>query len=143
MNTTYFEDVLEGQEIDPAVEPISSRRLVMWAGAHGDFYHIHYDKDYAIDRGLKRPIVHGALKHAMLGRLVHEWAGPKARLTNLTVRYRKIDYVHDPLVCKGQVKRKYVEGDKNLVLLDVWTENSDGHPTTTGQALVALPSRRA
>lgn len=141
MKTTYFEDVTEGQEIPAHVEPISSRRLVMWAGAHGDFYPIHYDKDYAVERRLKRPIVHGALKHAMLGRLVHEWAGPDARLRNLTVRYRAIDYVHDHLTCKGRVKRKYVESGEHVVLVEVWTENDQGESTTTGEATIHMSSR--
>ena len=76
----YFEDVQEGQEIPTLTEKGTSQRLVMWAAGSGDFYQIHYDKDFAQRTGLPDRITHGALKHALLGRMLHEWVGDQGRV---------------------------------------------------------------
>ena len=76
--TTNFADMKEGQEIPNVTLICDSQQLVFWAAGSGDYYQIHYDKDFAQDTGLPDRITHGALKHALLGRLLHEWAGDKA-----------------------------------------------------------------
>ena len=63
----YFEDVSEGMELPVEVREPTTRQLVQYAGASGDFYEIHYDKPYAESIGLPGIIIHGALKNAMLG----------------------------------------------------------------------------
>ena len=77
MTQTYFEDVTTGQEIPKVVQNCTSQQLVLWAAGSGDYYQIHYDKDFAQNTGLPERIVHGALKHALLGRLLHD--GPARR----------------------------------------------------------------
>ncbi|MCS7003587.1 MAG: MaoC/PaaZ C-terminal domain-containing protein, partial [Dehalococcoidia bacterium] len=74
--TPRWDDLAEGQELPPLVKPpITTRQLVMYAGASGDFYEVHYDKDFAKASGLDNVIVHGLLKTAFLGQLVTSWAG--------------------------------------------------------------------
>lgn len=58
-------------------EPITTRQLVMYAGASGDFNPIHYDQDYARSAGLGGVIAHGMLTMAIAGRCVTDWAGPE------------------------------------------------------------------
>ena len=70
MTQITWDDVAEGQEIS-IVEEMPSQRLVIWAAASGDFYQIHYDPDFAKGTGLDGIIVHGALKNAFLGQLLH------------------------------------------------------------------------
>ena len=60
-NQIFWEDVKEGSELTPESHQPSTRQLVQYAGASGDFYEIHYDKDYAIGNSLDGPILHGAL----------------------------------------------------------------------------------
>ena len=141
MSQVYFEDVKEGQEIPALTEKCTSQRLVMWAAGSGDFYQIHYDKDFAQGTGLPDRITHGALKHGLLGRLLHEWAGDAGRVKKVACQYRGMDIVNEDVNCHGLVKRKYQEGGENLVDLDVWTETPQGQKTTPGTAVVALPSR--
>ncbi len=52
-----------------------------------------------------------------------------------------MDYPNQDILCRGVVKRKYEDGGRKLVELDVWTENPDGKKTSPGTATVALPSR--
>jgi acyl dehydratase len=137
----YFDDVAEGQEIPKLVKNCSSQQLVMWAAASGDFYQIHYDKDFAQGTGLKGTIVHGALKNAFLGQLLHEWVGEKGSVKVFSCQYRGMDYPNQDIICRGVITRKYQEGSQNLVELDIWTENPEGQKTSPGKAVVALPSK--
>src|SRR3989304_1127140 len=51
-NQLYFEDVTRGQEVTALTQHCDSQRLVYWAAGSGDFYQIHYDKDFAQRTGL-------------------------------------------------------------------------------------------
>ncbi len=138
---TYFEDVKEGEEIPKLVKNCSTQQLVLWAAGSGDFYQIHYDKDFAQSTGLKGLIVHGALKHAFLGQLLHDWVGDAGRIKKFGCQYRGMDEPHQEIACRGVVTKKYRDGAQNIVELDVWTENPQGQKTTPGVAVVTLPSR--
>ena len=83
-----WDDVHEGTEIPPVVRHPSSQQLVKYAGASGDYYQIHYDKDFAQSTGLEDIILHGALKNAFLGSLVTDWMGPRGNLRKLSCQYR-------------------------------------------------------
>ena len=137
----YFEDVKEGEEIPKLEKNCSSQQLVQWAAGSGDFYQIHYDKDFAQSTGLKGIIVHGALKHAFLGQLLHDWLGEQGRIKKFGCQYRGMDDLSQDITCRGVVMKKYQEGTQNIVELDIWTENPQGQKTTPGQAVVTLPSR--
>ena len=141
MSQVYYEDVQEGQEIPVLTEKCTSQRLVMWAAGSGDFYQIHYDKDFAQATGLQERIVHGALKHALLGRMLHEWVAPAGSVQRVACQYRSMDMIDKDVTCKGTVTAKRAEDGRNLVDLEVWTEDPDGNKTTPGTATVALPSR--
>ena len=137
----YFEDVNEGDEIPKLNKNCSTQQLVMWAAASGDFYQIHYDKDFALATGLKNIIVHRALKNAFLGQLLHDWVGGQGAVKKFGCSYRGMDEPNQEIVCRGLVSKKYREGDQNIVELEIWTENPQGQKTSPGQAVVTLPSR--
>ena len=137
----FWEDVEVGMEIPALVKKPTSQQLVRWAGASGDFYQIHYDKDFALGNNLPGIIVHGALKSAWLGQLVGDWVGLKGFVKKFGCSYRGMDVPGDTLTLKGKVTGKRVEGGERLVELDIWMENGKGEKTTPGQAMVALPSR--
>lgn len=138
---TYWDDVQEGQEIPTLTKNPSSQQLVQWAAGSGDFYQIHYDKDFAQGTGLKGIIVHGALKHAFLGQMLHEWIRYGGRVKRYQVSYRGMDYPGEEMVCHGRVTRKYEENGEGLVDLEIWTANPEGQQTTPGTATVILPKR--
>jgi acyl dehydratase len=141
MAQVYFEDITEGDEIPQLKKNCSTQQLVLWAAGSGDFYQIHYDKDFAQGTGLPGLIVHGALKNAFLGQLLHDWIGEKGTLRRFGCAYRGMDYPTQDILCRGVVKKKYSADSKHFVELDVWTENPDGKKTSPGTALVTLPSK--
>jgi acyl dehydratase len=136
----YWEDVQDGQEIS-LVEPMSTQRLVIWAAAAGDFYQIHYDEEFAKKNHLPGIIVHGALKGALVGRLLDEWIGAKGRIVRWNVSYRGMDPAREDVTVWARVTRKYQEAGEGRVDLEVGVRGADGAEGTPGTATVALPIR--
>ena len=141
MAKLYWEDIQEEQEIPAITKDPTTRQLVRYAGASGDFYEIHYDKDYALGNGLPGPILHGALKSAFLGQLVTDWIREGGTLRRLTCQYRGMDVPGDRLTASGKVTRKYEESGRRLVDCEIWLDNGQGERTTLGSATVELASR--
>lgn len=137
----YYEDVTVGSEITPLVKEPTTRQLVMWAGAVGDYLPIHYDKDFAQSRGLSGVIVHGQLIGAFLGQLMTDWIGEGGTLRKLSCSYKGMNYPGEAVTCKGKVTKKYVRGGERCVECSLWAENPKAEKTATGMAIVILPSR--
>ncbi len=137
----YYEDTAVGSEITPLVKQSTTRQLVMWAGASGDYYQIHYDKDFAQSRGLPGVIVHGQLVYSFLGQLLTDWMGKLGTLRKLTCNYRGMNFPGEALICKGKVSKKYVEDGEHYVECNIWAENMKGEKTVSGRAIIIMPSR--
>ncbi len=137
----YWEDITEGMEMPPLVKNPTTQQLVKYAGASGDYYQIHYDKDFALGNGLDGVSLHGALKNAFLGQFMTDWMGQLGTLKKLSCQYRGMDAPDRPISAKGTVTRRYQDQGQNLVDCDIWLENSEGQKTTPGSATVVLPSR--
>lgn len=133
-----WNDITEGMAIPELKKNCSTQQLVLWAAASGDFYQIHYDQDFARGTGLPGIIVHGALKHAFLGQLLHDWLGRNGKIRRFSCSYRGMDFPNQDIVCKGVVTRKYEENGEKLVDLEIWTENPEGKKTTPGAATVVI-----
>jgi acyl dehydratase len=139
----YFEDVEVGYELTPLEKNPTTQQLVKYAGASGDYYQIHYDKDFALANKLPGVILHGALKNAFLGQLMTNFAGEEGWLRKLTVQYRGMDLPGHKVTMKGKVVKKRVDGNDHVVECEIWLENDKGEKTTPGSAIVILPSRAA
>ena len=139
----YYEDVEASSELPSLEKNPTTRQLAQYAGASGDFYQIHYDKDFAQANGLPGVILHGALKNAFLGQLMSDFAGELGWLRKLTVQYRGMDQPGSKITGRGKVTKKYVDGQDHVVECEIWLENAKGEKTTPGAATVVLPSRAA
>ena len=80
-----WDDIIEGQEIGPVVRHPTSQQLVKYAGASGDYYQIHYDKDFAQGTGLEDIILHGALKKRLPWFIGNGLDGPARQLATLVL----------------------------------------------------------
>jgi len=123
MQQLYFEDITEGSEIPALVKYPTTMQLVKYAGASGDYYQIHYDKDFAVATGLSGVIVHGWLALSFLGQMVTDWIGEKGTLVKLSGSYRGMNKVHEDVICNGKVTKKYSEAGRNYARLEIWAEN--------------------
>lgn len=148
----YWEDVEVDSEITPLSKVATTRMLVKFAGASGDFNPLHYEDAFAASQGVGKPIVHGQLKRAWLVHFMTAWIGEQGTLKKLSCQFRGMDYPrpmktttesHDGETwwCKGTVTKKYVEGNEHWVECEIWVENGKGEKTTPGSAAVVLPSQ--
>jgi len=148
----YFEDVNVNDELPPLPKIATTRMLVKWAGASGDFNPLHYDAAFAAAIGVGSPIIHGALKRQWLVQLMTDWAGEQGTLKKFSCSYRAMDWPRkmatpftpedgDTWQCKGKVTKKYSEGEQHLVDCEIWIENGKGEITTPGTATIMLPGR--
>ena len=151
-NQLYWEDVEVGTELPPLAKVATTRTLVKWAGASGDFVPIHYDAAFARSQGLPGVIVHGALKRQWLIQLITSWIGEEGTLKKFSCQYRAVDFPRpmktltepqegETWRCKGKVTKKYVENGDHHIECDIWVENGKNEAATQGKATVILPSR--
>ena len=116
----FYEDVEVGMEIPPLVKNPTTRQLVKWAGASGDFYEIHYDKDFATAAGLPGVIVHGRLKSAFLGQLLTDWIGEEGTVEKMAVvdgqKCNACSYC--VRICPAEVIRLEKVGERHLAVID-------------------------
>lgn len=148
----YWEDVEVDSEITPLSKIASTRMLVKFAGASGDFNPLHYEDAFAASQGVGKPIVHGQLKRAWLAQLITDWIGEQGTLKKFSCQFRGMDYprpmktIVEPQEgetwwCQGTVTSKYIKDDEHRIECEIWVENGKGERTTPGSAIVALPSR--
>jgi len=123
-----------GQELPELLKHPTTRQLVQYAGAQGDFYEIHYDQAYAKTVALPGVILHGLLKAAFLGQLVTDWLGDRGKLVTFEVSYRGVDMPGHPYRCRGRISK--VDGEN--VEVEVWGEDESGKRTTVGTATVLI-----
>lgn len=137
----YYEDIAIGHRITPVVKQPTTRQLVMWAGAVGDYSPIHYDKGIAQDSGLPGVIVHGDLMGSFLSQFLTDWIGEQGVLRELGCSYRKISLPGEAITCGGEVTRKYVKDGEHCIECSLWIDNPERGKVVSGVATVILPSR--
>lgn len=136
----YYEDVKEGSGLPVLVKHPTARQLVMWAGASGDLYEIHYDREFALSRGLPGIIVHGDLTASFLAQLITDWIGEAGSLKKLQTKNIGMLFPDQDITCKGRVVKKFVQDGQNYAEVEIWAENPKGEKAVVGSAEVILPS---
>lgn len=134
----YFEAVRVGEELPSLSKtPIDRVQLARYAGASGDFNPLHVDETYA--RGVGMPSVYapGMLTMGFLGQLLSDW-GRGAQLRRYGVKFVKMVWPGDTVVCKGRVTDRYGEEGRYFAEIDLWAENQKGELVLKGQAQVQM-----
>jgi len=126
-------DLEVGHELPWLVVRITRADLVRYAGASGDFNTIHWSDRVAREVGLPEVIAHGMLTMAQAARVVTDWAGDPAAITEFSVRFAKPVLVPDDdvgaeVVFGGRVAALL---DDNVVRVDL-TATCDGERVLSG-----------
>ena len=119
--------------------PIRVRQLAMFAAATSEFVDIHYDKDFALSRGLPDTIIQGWYKTAIIAQMLKDWVGDGETIKRLTVQHRGMDVAGNTLTAGGKVVKVTQEDKKRRIECEVWVENQLGQRTSIGTATVLLP----
>jgi acyl dehydratase len=115
--------------------PITTRQLVMYAGASGDFNPIHYDEPFAKAGGFPSVIAHGMLSMGFFGELVARWAGA-TRVRRLSARFKAVTYPGDVITVDGAVSA--IDAQARTAELRLTATNQKGAVTLEGAATVEL-----
>ncbi|MES2717242.1 MAG: acyl dehydratase [Pseudomonadota bacterium] len=144
MNTAqrFWDDVVEGEPLEQLSFPLSIYRLVMAAGANRDFNAIHHNADHARSTGAPDMYANNLLLQGMWERTVRQFIGLAGVIRRQSgFQMRLFNTVGDTVVVKGQVERKWLEGDAGFVELRMWSENSKGVSVGPGRIVATLPLR--
>lgn len=140
----YYDDLAVGDSLPDLVKQPTTRQLVQYAGASGDYYEIHYDHHYAVNAGLRDGvIVHGLLTAGWLAQLMTNWLPSQQSLKHFGVSYRAMARPGDTITCRGTIVAQYEKDGENLLDCDIYAENQRGEKCAIGKATVALPKRSA
>jgi acyl dehydratase len=93
--TPRYADVEVGFELPTLTVRITRADLVRYAGASTDFNTIHWSDRVAHEVGLPGVIAHGMLTMAQAARVVTDWVGDPAAITDFSVRFNKPVLVPD------------------------------------------------
>ena len=138
----HWEDVVEGEALDPLSFPLSVYRLVMAAGANRDFNSIHHNSELARASGAPDMYANSLFLQGMWERAVRRYIGLSGVIRRQSgFQMRIFNTVGDTVVVKGRVERKWREGDAGFVELSVWSENSKGVSVGPGRIVATLPLR--
>jgi acyl dehydratase len=122
----YFENVRVGDELPAmAKSPVDRVQLARFAGATNDYNPLYVDEVHAKSLGMPSVYAPSLLGMSFLGQLVADWARG-ATLKKFTVKFIKLLWPGDTLVCRGRVSDRHGDGGKYFIDLEVWAENQKG-----------------
>ncbi|HZH04677.1 MAG TPA: MaoC family dehydratase [Myxococcaceae bacterium] len=134
----YFEALRVGDELPTLTKtPIDRVQLARYAGASGDFNPVHVDEVYARSLGMPSVYAPGMLVMAFLGQLVSDWARG-AQLRRYSVRFIKMVWPGDTVVCKGRITDRHGEEGRYFAEMEIWAENQKGELLLKGQGVIQL-----
>lgn len=157
--TLYWEDVVEGDELDPLQKGTysvtelflfthgvlgtgRSTRAALAAegstdlGGGGRFDEEHAQKR----RNMPGQFDYGPQRVCWLAQAATDWMGDHGTLKKLHASIRHPNVVGDTNTVVGKVTKKYIENDNHLVELSIENQNQSGLPTAFATAIVALPT---
>ncbi len=137
----YWDEVVEGDEIEGFSLDITPRRAYLQVSGSQDWYPVHFDQGFARKAGHADVFMNTGFLQAALVRVITDWIGDEGFLWRLRFEMRRQQRPGDAMVCRGRVTRKYTEDGGGCVDLEVWLENGREGVTTPGSATVMLPRR--
>jgi acyl dehydratase len=139
----HFEDLSEGHEFPTVTKgPMMVGHQVRWAGACDNYEsEFHHDEYVAKAAGLPGILLSGPLMASLLLTTVTQWLGRDARLIRFFDQNRGPTMPRDVAFMNGRVKRKYEEGGKAFIEVELSVTNQRFEVTTPGSALAEMPRR--
>ncbi|MBI4636742.1 MAG: hypothetical protein HY727_10385 [Candidatus Rokubacteria bacterium] len=137
----YWDDVAEGEGLPGFSLELTMTRMVLQVSGTQDFYPVHHDREFARSGGHPDIFINTAFIRAALARLLTDWAGDEGFVRRLAFQMRRPHLLGDTIRVAGRVARRWLDGERAAVDLDVWIENPRDGIATPGSATVYLPRR--
>ena len=117
--------VAVGDELPTRTEVLDQGRLIVYAGASGDFNPLHWDPAFAAGVSPTGGIIaHGMLNMGILGALVTDWAGGPERVLEISASFRAACPVGSRVTYGGEVVG--VDEVAGTATLRIWAQLDDG-----------------
>jgi acyl dehydratase len=135
----YFEAVKVGDELPPLVKPPVDRlQIARYVAAAQDWNPLYIDEPLAKNAGFPSALAPGTIAMGFLAELSSEWVRG-ARLRKFAARFVKIVWPGDVLTARGRVvERRFEEGGRYAIDLELWAENQRGELVVKGSATFQL-----
>jgi acyl dehydratase len=135
----YFEAVKVGDELPPLVKPPVDRlQIARYVAAAQDWNPLYIDEPLAKNAGFPSALAPGTIAMGFLAELATEWVRG-ARLRKFAARFVKIVWPGDVLTARGRVvERRFEEGGRYSIDLELWAENQRGELVVKGTATFQL-----
>jgi acyl dehydratase len=135
----YFEAVKVGDELPPLVKPPVDRlQIARYVAAAQDWNPLYIDEPHAKNAGFPSALAPGMIAMGFLGELAAEWVRG-ARMRKFQARFVKIVWPGDVLTARGRVvERRFEEGGRYSMDLELWAENQRGELVVKGSATFQL-----
>lgn len=138
----YWDDVNEGDEVEPIDFHMTVWRLALEAGANRDFAPIHHNTEIAQAQGAPEMYANNVFIQSWWERIVREYIGLDGQIKKVgPFRMNIFNVVGETSKTRGRVLRKWQDKGENLVELEIWTETPKGRSVGPGPVLVTLPRR--
>lgn len=135
--TLRFEDVSPGQALPELAIPLTVSLIVAGAVASQDYTPVHHDKLAAQAAGMQDVFMNILTTNGLVSRFVTDWAGPDARITNLSVKLGTPNLPGDTMTLSGSVRA--CDAPQKAVVVEVVGKNGWGNHVT-GSVRVVLPA---
>ncbi|MES2258473.1 MAG: acyl dehydratase [Pseudomonadota bacterium] len=136
----YWDDVIEGDEIEPERFPLSVARLVLAVGANRDFNAIHYNTEVAQASGAPEMYANNFFLQGMWEKAIRRYIGLAGVIRKLSgFQMKSFNTAGDTVVVRGRVLRKWLETDQGYVEFEVWSENANGVSVGPGRIIAVMP----
>ena len=116
--------------------PLTAAVIVGGAIASRDYTPVHHDKAAAQASGMSDVFMNILTTNGYVGRFVTDWAGPEARLTNVSIKLGTPNTPGDTMKLRGEVTE--VDAAAGTATVSVVAKNAWGDHAT-GTVTVALP----
>ncbi len=114
-----------GHAIPPQERTFTTVDLVAYGAATWDWHRLHYDVEYARSVNLPNVIIDGQAYGAVFAKALIDWAGPRAFIRKLSIKYRSMAFAGDTLVTTGEITAIRSEGDREIVTVAQRLKNGD------------------
>jgi acyl dehydratase len=140
MTQRTWNDVGVGDALEPVAFPLTVYRLVVAAGANRDFNSIHHNSEYAQASGAPEMYANTLFLQGMWERTLRNYIGPAGTLRRIAgFRMNSFNCVGETVVVKGEVTRKWRDGDVGLVEIRMWSQSGERVSVGPGAVTVTLP----
>jgi acyl dehydratase len=140
MTQRLWHEVLAGQELQPAVYPLSVLRLVMAAGANRDFNSIHHNSEFARSSGAPDMYANTYFLQGMWERCVRDFIGPAGTIRAIRgFAMKAFNTAGQTVHVEGKVERAWMEEGAGLVELSLQSRVGSTVTVGPGRVIASLP----